>query len=188
MEAAADAVADKFADDGETVGLGEFFDGATEVGQATTRTGVTDGFEQGLFGDGEQALGFERDVAGGHGGGVVADESAFHDADVDFHDIAGLDLAGAADAVDDFFVDGDAGVAGKAAVAEEGAFAVVLAHEVGGVLVDLAGGAARGDFFGQCLKDGRGNGASVAHEVDFTRRLDRDTSFAGHEVVTEVEK
>jgi hypothetical protein len=64
----------------------------------------------------------------------------------------------------------------------------VLAHEIGGVLVDLAGAAARGDFFGQRLKDGRGKGARLAHEFDFARRLDGNARMAGHEIKAEGEK
>jgi len=140
VEAAADAVADEFADDGEASGFDEFLDGAAEVGEFAAGAGPVDGLVEGLLGDGEEAFGFVGNFASGDGGGVVADEAAFDDADVDLDDVSGLDAAGAADAVDDFLVDGDADLAGEAAVAEKGAFAVVLAHELGGEFVDFAGG------------------------------------------------
>ncbi len=142
---------------------------ATQVGEFATGAGMPDCFEERLLGGGQQTFRVQRDVPRGHGGGVVADEAAFDDADVDFDDIAGLDEARTADAVDDLLVDGNAGVAGKSAVAEKGALAIVLAHQLGGQEVDLAGGSAGHDFLGESLEDRRGDGAGGPHEFDFTR-------------------
>ena len=136
--------------------------------------------EERLLGGGQQALRFQRNVARGNGGGVVADEAAFDDADIDLDDVAGQDLARSADAVNHFLVDGDAGIAGKPAVVEKGAPAVVLAHQLRRKLVDLAGGAAGNDLLGEGLEDGGGDRAGGAHEFDLARRFDGDADFAGH--------
>ena len=53
----------------------------------------------------------------------------------------------------DFFIDGNADVAGEFLVAEKGALDARFAHESGGSLVDFSGGNARGGQIRQAIED-----------------------------------
>ena len=115
-----------------------------------------------------------RDRADGNGRGGVADPAVEDDADVELDDVGVLDAARAADAVDDLVVDGDADVAGEAAIVEEGAASAPVVDQARGELVDFAGGNARHDGEGNFLEDFAGRAATDAHALDFVRRLDGD--------------
>lgn len=181
VEAPADAMADKLANDAEAMADDEVLDGSAKIAQPTAGTGVGNRLEQRLLSDSQQSFGIVRDVARGDGGGVVADETGLDDANVDFDDIARHDSPRTTDAMNDLLVYGNADVAGKPPVSKKGAFAVVFAHEFGGTAVDLAGGAAGSDFTGERLEDLRGNSSGGAHQFDFARGFDGD-ALAAHEM------
>lgn len=68
---------------------------------------------------------------------------------------------------------------GKTAIAEKGAFAIMLTHQIRGE-TDFAGAAAGVTFASQRLENRRCDRTSCAHEFDFARRLDGDAGSAGH--------
>ena len=180
MQVAADAVADELAHDGEAERLHVGLDRAAELGQALAGAGVGNRGEQGLLGGDEQAARFFGNLADRHGHRVVADPAALDDADVDLHHVPRLDAAGSADAVDDLLVDRDADLSAEAAVAEEGALAIALAHQFERELVDLQRGASRPHGLGEVLQDGACGLPGDPHAGDVGGRLDLDLMPAGH--------
>jgi hypothetical protein len=141
---------------------------------------MVDRGEQRLLGGDQQAAGFFGNVADRDGQRVVADPAALDDPDVDLHHVARLDLAGPADAVDDLLVDRNADLPLEAAVAEEGAPAVALAHQLQGELVDLEGRAARLDRFREVQQNGAGALPGHPHAGDLVGTLDLDFMPASH--------
>ncbi len=76
------------------------------------------GSVQGFLGGAEQLMHFGRDGPDRNTGGVVAEPAIFDDANIELHDIPVLnDAAGPANAMHDFFIQGDANLARKSLVA-----------------------------------------------------------------------
>ena len=169
VQAAAHAMAHELAHDTEAPGFHKGLHGAAQVGQAAAGAGMGNGLKQRLLGGGKQEAGFGRDVAGSHRGGVVANEAAFDDADVDFDDVPRHDPPGSTDAMDDFLIDGNTDLPGEAAVIQEGTAAIMLAHQFAGEAVDFASGAAGRDFAGKLQQDGGCGFSCHPHRLDLAR-------------------
>ena len=110
MEVTTDAVSDEFADHRISVADCLFFDVGANVAEAAAGMDALDGVVQDLFGDGEEAFGFGFDDADWDAHGGIADPSVANDADIQFDHVTVADLARSSDAVDDFFIDGNANV------------------------------------------------------------------------------
>ncbi len=162
VQLAADAVPDKLADHRVAVLDDVLLHRGGEVAEHPAVAGVVDRHVQRLLGRRHQVQGLLGDIAGRHGQRIVADPALVLDADVHLDDVAVLDHARSADAVDDLLVDRDADVPRVLAVAEEGALAAAGLHFRRREAVHLAGGHADGDLSRRLQQDVAGHLAGRA--------------------------
>ena len=167
VQRTSDAVADKFADDAVTVGDDEVFDGFGDVMDAVTGAGLVDANRERFLGFLEKPGRGRRDFADGNCRGSVADPAVQDNADIEFDDVGVLNASGAADAMDNFVVNGNADVAGESAVVEEGAASAALVDEPGNEFINLAGGNTWDDGKGGFFEDFTGRAATAPHGLDF---------------------
>jgi len=136
---AADPVADQGADDREAGAFHDQLDGMRDVTHAVARASLVDAGRESLLADLEQPLGLGVDLADPKGVGAVCNQSVERHPDVDGDEVALLDAMVSGDAVDDHRIRRDARRRRKAAVALGRRNAALLANEVLGNPVELAG-------------------------------------------------
>ncbi len=160
VQLAPDAVADEFPHDAVAIGDDLVLDGGAQIAEAAPLGGEGDG-----DGAGHSSVTWSRRWTAGSmtpTGMVVAVSPT---QPLTMTPMSSFTMSPywmrrrAADAVHDLVIDGDADIAGEAAVIEEGALRIGLAHEGGGGAIHLAGGDAGLDEGAGALEDLAGDAA-----------------------------
>jgi len=174
VHVAANAVADKFAYNRKSSSFNDDLDGMGNITEPVTDNGFGDACIKRRFSNFEQFLFFVVNFARRDGDGGVTNESAERDAGVDADNIALFDDAFSGNAVDDFFVDGDADLAGKSVVAVEGAGSAEFADEFEGGVAEFKSGDAGANHGSEFVANLGCHAVDPAHGVEFGGAFDHD--------------
>lgn len=104
MQLAPDTMSHKFSDDAVTIADGLFFNKSRDISQFATSANELNGSIEDLFRGGAKALHFGADDSDKNRCRIISDPTVTNDANIHFHDVAILDAAGSADAMDDLFI------------------------------------------------------------------------------------
>ena len=148
--------------------------GARNIRDPLSRTGLLDTFIEALPGHLHKPLGFGRDGSRAIGGGTVAVIPMVDGPDVDFDQVALFNFARPRNTVDDLVIDRAAQRGGKSAVSEERGRGAAAFQKPADLVVDLF---CCNSWLNQAARQGSrlgGQPASLAHERYLMRRLDLD--------------
>src|SRR5689334_3562970 len=110
--------------------------------------------------------------------GRIPYPAVLDDTDIQLHDVAILNPALTADAVNDLVIQRDANVAGKnpmtKPIAEERALHPRFRHEISGCFIDFLGRNARPNDFAESVEHVAGGATSYPHFFDLAPALDRN--------------
>lgn len=158
-----DPVPDKFADDRVTVFLDMLLNGRANVVQTISGPSLIDPLMQSFFGALQELLYFWFDHSDRNGGGSVADPSIQNNTNIEFDDIAIVQLAGTANSMNDFFIDRNTDIARKPAISQKSAFPSAFADEIGGELIQCPSGHPRSNPRNDLFQDPTDDAATAAH-------------------------
>src|SRR5690606_27795129 len=174
VEDAADAVAAEVADDRHAIGLDHLLDGVADVAEGGARLDDRQTGLEGIVGDVDQLARAGVEVSDRIHAAGVAVPAVDDDGVVDVDDVAGLENLVPRNAGADDVVDRGADGLLVALVAEAGGQAAVVEGELADAVVDLAGGDAGPDVFGDHVERLGDQTAGLAHALEGLVVVDAD--------------